>query len=629
MSKRNFKQHRPLFATPVPKEVNSAKIQWKILPVIWLATKRMAMTLGFLMLINIALMLVILPAFVSEKGNVPSLPDEMVLFLEFEDGFYELPEVGGFADPFGESTLTVREMVDAIERATDDDRVKGIFARMRGGDFALTHVYELRAALKRFRDAGKFAHIYSSSYGEGGGGLGRYYLASAFDQIWMQPLGIVTISGVSAEIPFMRGTLDKLGVEPQFFQRKEYKTAYESLTSKGISKYNKEMMERLVGDIRAEILATIPLERGMKPAAFEKLVNKGLFTSAEAEKAGLITRADYGDILLDDVAEELTGERDIEELDIVTLKNYAALSADDGGLMGLGKAKVALVYTVGAIMPKGDDSGFGADGIAAADEIAPAILQASRDEDVKAIVLRVDSPGGSPTASESILRAVEKAQERGKIVVVSMGATAASGGYWVSAYADRIFALPTTLTGSIGVVGGKFAIEELSSKLGVNWDKVTWGKNAGMWSLNTPFNASEGERINAMLDQVYDSFIARVAKGRKMEPEAVDKIAGGRVWTGTRAVEVGLVDEIGGLNDALDYVAVQLEREGRNDLKVEVLPKPKTPLEQLLELFGAQVQMGQAVKWQARVMEVFQPALEMIQVHSGEPVSTYEAMRLQ
>ncbi len=631
MPHRKFRQHRPLYTNTLPPAVSEPKMKWKILPIFWLGIKRTATVLGFMVLLNLVLALIILPAFLPQQASSPSLPEEMVLFLKFEGGVRELPAPVSLTDPFAERQATVKDIVEGLDRAAADSRVKGIVARMYNGSFALSHVTEIRAALKRFRDTGKFAHIYSSSYGDGGGGLGRYYLASAFDEIWMQPLGVVSITGVGVEVPFFRETLDKIGVEPQFFKRKDYKTAYESLTDKSISPENKETMQKIVWDIRNEMLTKIPEDRGMNASAFEKLVNKGVFTAPEAEAAGLITYANYGDVLLDNIAEAVTGVRDPDELELINMGDYIGArrgevskfkrSADD---------KIALVYAVGAIMPTGEGGGFSDDGIAAADEIAPAILAASKEEDVSAIVLRIDSPGGSPSASESILRAVEKAQERGKPVIVSMGATAASGGYWIAAYADKIYALPTTLTGSIGVVGGKFAMKDLFSKLGVNWDKVSWGRNAGIWSPNTPFNASESERINAMLDNIYENFVARVAKGRKMSVEAVDKVAGGRVWTGRRAVDVGLVDELGGLENALDHVASLTGVESRNDLNIVVYPKPKTAFEQVLELLDTQATMGKSVKVQERVLKAAGPMLDLLQVYENpQNYSTYEPLSLQ
>ena len=558
----------------------------------------------------------------------PPLPDQMVLYLEFEDGLEEVPKASGFADPFSAGQPTLRDVIAAIDGATSDPRVQGIFARFDQGNFALAHVQEVREAIKRFRASGKFAYIYSPSYGDGGG-FGGYYLASAFEEIWMQPMGVVSIAGLNAEMPFLRTAMDKIGVTPQFFHRKEYKTAYESLTNTEMSPENRAMTQRLVDDMRAEFTRDIPADRGFSHAAFEGLVNKGLFTAKEAESAKLITKVDYADVLVDNIVEKVTGNRESEEEVFVALKTYIAdlhkkpLINDPAAAE---RPKIALVYAVGAIMSTGE----GNSGIAAADEIAPAILEAGDNEDIKAIVLRIDSPGGSPVASESILRAIERAQGKGKKVIVSMGPTAASGGYWIAAYADRIFAMPTTLTGSIGVVGGKFALKDLWEKMGVNWDSVKWGENAAMWSFNTPFTESEALRFNVMLDQIYDGFVERVAKGRKMKPEDVEKIAGGRVWTGTRAVQVGLVDEIGSLAQAMDYTARLLGAADRAGMDVVIMPEPKSALDQILEFLGEQGSVYEGMKWHKAMIEMFGPVLQQAAMMKDSGAAlTYEPLRVE
>lgn len=601
------------------------------MPILWLATKRIAMTIGFVVLVNILIAITIIPALIPDEAATPKLPNEMVLFLTFEDGFLEIPQPASFSDPFAGAELTVRTIVDALDHAREDDRVKGLVARMYGGNFQLSQATEVRNAVKRFRDSGKFAYIYSSSYGEGGGGFGRYYLASAFEQIWMQPLGIVSITGVQAEIPFFRETLDKIGVKPQFFKRKDYKTAFESITEKGISKENRETMQQIIDGIRDQLMTEIPKDRDISTADFQKLVDKGLLTAPEAEEAGLITHMDYADVLLDDIAEKVTGERDADMLELIEVEHYAGvMKKKQQNLFGT-KPKVALVYAVGAIMPTAEGGGLPADGIAAADEIAPAILEAADDYNTEAIVLRIDSPGGSPAASESILRAVEKAQDEGIPVIVSMGSTAASGGYWIAAYADRIYALPTTLTGSIGVVGGKFIFSELMDKVGVNFAEIGWGRNAGLWSTNSSFSSSEAERFNAMLDNVYSNFIARVAKGRDMTEAEVDKIAGGRVWTGAKAIEVGLVDELGGLEAALDHAAIIIGEADRTDIEVVQYPKPKTAFEQIIELLDTQVRIGEAnIRMQEKFLGVAEPMLHQLSVmQSPQDYTTYEPLRLK
>ena len=603
---RNYK-HRPLYAQNLPKEVKKPKMEWKILPILWSGLKRTAMVLGFFLLIQICVTLfIILPAG-KAGGDKVSLPKEMVLYINFDGAVDEINAPKGFKGAFEAPPLTLRETVDTIYKAANDDRVKGMLARMTSTNIGLTQAYELNQALDAFKASGKFAYIYSSSYGEAAQGLGSYALISNFDQIWMQPLGIVTITGLNAEMPFLRGMLDNIGVTPNFYQRKEFKTAYENVTRSEMSDANRETISRLIGDFRDNILDTIPEQVGMDKAQFNSLVNKGLFTAEEARLAGLITHADYADVLVGNIKEAIQGSREAEEEIFVPIRSYHADVKKQSTILKK-SPKVALVYAVGAIVSNSDSGGVpGTSGIASAAEIAPAILDAADDDSVKAIVVRVDSPGGSPTASESILRAIERAQAKGKPVIVSMGATAASGGYWIAAYADQIFVLPSTITGSIGVVGGKIALQDLFDKIDVNWEGVQWGQNAGMWSVNTPFSESEAERINAMLDAVYDGFISRVAKGRDMTLEEVDQIAGGRVWSGKRAVDIGLADQFGGLNDALDYVAQELGQNNRMDLNVVVIPEPKTAFEQILSLIEGQAVLGQLARENAAVLDWIKP----------------------
>ncbi len=558
----------------------------------------------------------------------------MVLYIPFEGDLRETPREASISEPFVPYQPTVHEIVYAIDRAASDDRVKGIMARLDDGNVSLSHAQEIRSALKRFKETGKFTTIYSSSYGGTGGGLSRYYLASAFDEIWMQPLGIVTIPGVRAEVPFFRALLDKIGVTPQFFQREDHKTVYESLTRRSMSPENRETLEGVVGAIRDEIVTTIPQERGIAPEAFSGLVNQGLFTAQEALDNKLITTMDYADVLVENLREEITGDRESEEQIFVGVGSYlGGITREQakGMMSGLidQKPSVALIYAVGPIMDNA--AGASPGGVAAADTIAEAIVTASDDDSIETIVLRVDSPGGSPIASERILRALHNAKNKdGKHVIVSMGATAASGGYWIATNADRIFALPVTLTGSIGVVGGKFAIGELSKNLDVNWDNsVRWGQNSGMWSLTTPFSESEAERMNAMLDQIYDAFLTRVAEGRNMSLEQARDLAGGRVWTGRAALEVGLVDEMGGLEEALDYAATLSGKTDSHELNVVVLPQPKNTLEQILELLGAQAFMAQSIQANRHFIDALEPVLQDMAVYSGNRgVNTYDPVRI-
>lgn len=633
MSKNKWSQHRSLFSKPAQSE--TPKRKWVVLPVIWSAAKRTAMVLGFLMLFSSIVSLIVLST-VLDGAGAPKVPSKAALYIELDGNVIDNSPDAGFGGPFSDPSVTLREIVEAIDHARYDDRIHGIVMRFKDGGISSANAREIRDALQEFKGANKFLRIYSTSYGGFGGGLGRYYLASMFDEIWMQPMGVVSIPGVQAEVPYFRDVLDKIGVEPQFFQRKEYKTAYESAQRSSMSEENREMLSALIGDIQTELVAQIAHDRGMSVEEFGTLVDYGLFTSEEALEVGLITENNYVDMLVDTLRVELTGDADSDEDIIVHVEDYIAdVEARSSSRRGVfpprkKKSRVALIYAVGAIMERGN----GDMSIAASEDIVPAIMDAVDDDSIEAIVLRVDSPGGSPAASESILRALDLAQKEGKLVVVSMGSVAASGGYWIAAHADQIFALPTTITGSIGVLGGKPSLEKFWEKVGVNWDRsVTWGKNSGMWSFNTPFSESEAERFNTMLDYTYISFLERVAKGRNMLLGDVDKIAGGRVWSGLKAKEIGLVDQLGGLNDALDYAAVTLEMKDRYDLDVEVLPVPLTPMEQFMEILdGGVVGVGGMpdVSVITRFMAWVQPLLVQIDMMvNAQDYTIYESVQVR
>lgn len=630
--KNRFIRRRPF--TTQPRTPEKPKAKWVILPILWRGAKRMAMAIGFLVMISLFISIYTLSAMTPQ--GAAGLPKDIVLVLPFDQDLADVPDSGGFAAGFAAPPPSVYQITEAIEAAKDDPRVKGIVATLGSGALPLSHTEEIRAALKDFRTSGKFTHIYAPSYGEGGGGLGKYYMASAFETIWMQPMGVLSIPGINAEVPYLRGVLDTLGVTPQFYQRHEYKTAYESLTNTEMSPANRVMLTEMVSNLRDVLVRDIAQSRGMEPSSFEALVGKGLFTDDAALEAGLIDKLDYQDVLEDLLIEQATGQKpdDVEDenLPFVDVADYHAdLMEHKHGLMGdEGKPKLAIVYVSGAII-QGEEDGGNSNGIAAADAIVPAIDEATRDEDVKAIILRVDSPGGSPTASESILRALDKAKAKGKPVIVSMGPTAASGGYWVAAKADAIFAHPTTITGSIGVLGGKVALENAWEKIGLNWGTVKWGQNAGIWSMNTPFSETEAAQINLMLDDVYESFLARVSEGRKMDVAAVDSIARGRVWTGEIAKQIGLVDQLGGLTDALDYAAKQSGLSGRSEALVEVYPKPLNAFEKLAKLLGAQERSVQVLAAQARLLEFLAPALESLALATGNPrdYGVYEPLRVR
>jgi protease-4 len=577
MTKRSY------FYRPKPSQPAEKPKRWNISKIIWRAVKKTCMVVGAMVLLSALLSTCIVLIVGRSAGPGAPLPKDMVLVFNMEEGLAEMQTKPSILDPFPFMQPTVRNVVDAIDRAATDDRVRALVFSLKTG-VGMVHAQELRQAVMRFRQSGKPAKIYAPSFAMGTGGMTEYYLASAFDEIWMQPVGMLSITGMYLEMPFAQNALDKIGVQAQFFQREEYKSAMESFTRDNISPENREMLSQIINDWSSRMMDEIALSREIDRDMFAQLINEGIFTGEEALKLGLIDRLAHPDLIRPEIQAAATGNPEDETVQLYPLGDYAArkpaqrASADN---------KVALIYVVGSIV---DSEGAG--GRAGASEIAATISAASEDEAIKAIVVRVDSPGGSPTASETIRRALVRAQEKGKPVIISMGPVAASGGYWVAANADKIYAMPGTLTGSIGVVMGKFEVSDLWEKIGVNWEGPQFGANADMWSINQPFDEAATARLNVMIDSTYEAFLSRVAEGRNLTPEETRRIAKGRAYTGETAQELGLVDELGGLHAALDGAAKEIGFDDRTQINVVKMPRELGGLERLLELIGQDVSIG-------------------------------------
>lgn len=567
---------------PKPKRFHFGKI-------IWTALKKTCMVIGAIVLISAVLG--VISASRSSRDAVPVMPKSVVLGLDMSGS---IPEESGTSQylellNLGDKTLTFYKLIDALESAAKDDRVKALVFRVSDAGYNITQLQELRKAVLNFKKSGKKTYIYSESYGGSGYGLGLYYLASAFDEIWMQPVGVVAIGGINAEMPFFKDVMAKYGVEAQFFQRKEYKNAMEHLTSNKMSPASREETQGLINTLAQQLVEPIKADRSKISKTFDGLLNLGLITDDAALKDGLIDRAGYEDELFSMLRDTYTSSK------TVSVDYYASAVAHEmsrADLLGRGgsKASVAVIHVDGMIVSGsgGKSSPYGLEeDMATADDIADAIIDAAKDKKYKAIVLRVNSPGGSPSASETIARAVTWAMtEKKKPVYVSMGALAASGGYWISAGATKIYAQDATLTGSIGVVGGKINLHGLWDKYDVHWESVSYGQNSGMMSMNTPFSVSEQKQFELTLDNVYGHFIDRVSKGRHMTPAQVEAVAKGHVWTGQEAKVKGLVDEIGGLNDVLDQIAHDNRLASRAQLSVVHLPSEDDPFAVLFSLLG-------------------------------------------
>ncbi len=427
---------------------------------------------------------------------------------------------------------TVRGFLDALERGAEDPRVKGVYAHIDGDTLGLAKTQEVRDAVAAFRGKGKFAIAFSESFGEFGVGTRPYYLATAFDEIWLQPLGAVGLVGLHAEVPFLRGTLDRLGIEPSFARREEYKSAANSLTETEMTAPQREEVESLLTSMAGQIVHGIAETRHLSESEVQGLIDHGPLFADEAKTARLVDRIGYRDEAISE-AHRRAGSG----AEQVPLSRYLE-GADHPHNKG---PTIALIYGTGLIVQGGGSANrFSGSAEMSAREVTRAFRDAFRDAKVRAILFRIDSPGGSAVASESIWREVVRARERGKPVIVSMGDTAGSGGYYVAAPADKIVAQPATLTGSIGVLAGKLVIAQLLNKIGVTTDSAERGANSGMFSTLRDFSPAEQQRLDTFLDLTYRGFKEHVAAGRHLSEDQVEAVAKGRVWSGEEAKANGL-----------------------------------------------------------------------------------------
>jgi protease IV len=500
----------------------------------------------------------------------PSLPSSIVLTVDLSRGLAEGSSQSAFSGLLFGKKQRLRDFLDALERAGDDSRVKGLYARFSGDTIAIAKAQEVRDAIRDFRAKGKFAIAFADSFGEFGGGTRPYYLATASDEIWLQPMGEVGLVGLRSEVPFVRGTLDKLGIAPRFEHREEYKTAVNSLTETQMTAPQREMTEDLLGSMLGQVVRGIAEARKLPQDQVASLIDRGPFFADDAKAAQLVDRIGYRD-----EAVARAHERAGSGAELVSISRYlgGAGRPHDSG------AKIALIYGTGLITAGDGGGSLGGDEEMSARKLTRAFRQAVRDDKVRAILFRIDSPGGSAVASETIWREVVFARERGKPVVVSMGEVAGSGGYYVAAPADKIVAEPATLTGSIGVLAGKLVVSGLLQKLGITTDAVETGANAGMFSAVRDFSPEALQRLNTLLDVTYRGFKQHVAAGRHLSDDQVEAVAKGRVWTGEEAKAKGLVDELGGYATALRLAKEAAKIPPDEGFRLTLFPRTKGTLE--------------------------------------------------
>ena len=499
-------------------------------------------------------------------------------------------ETAGF-DPLtvlsaGGRPLTLRETVAALHRAAEDDRVAGLIARVQIPHAPPGPVQELREAVEAFT-AVKPSLAWAETYP----GTLSYYLASAFGEVWLQPSGHVGLVGFATSALFLRDALDKLGLQPEFVARGEYKSAANRFTESGYTEAHREADTRLVQSLYEQVRAAVAAARKLDPDTVDALADRAPLLRDDAVAAGLVDRIGFRDEAYARIAELVGAPVPSRDVDThpdapprLYLSRYARATTPRPGprLPGRrGEPAVAVVTVHGPIVNgRGGPSPLSLGRSAAGgDTIAAALREAAADDDIAAIVLRVDSPGGSVTASETIWREVVRARER-KPVVASMGAVAASGGYYVSMAANEIVANPGTITGSIGVVTGKFVARELKGRLGIGSGTVRTNPNADVWSADEPFTEAQRAHVEAEADLCYTDFVERVAAGRGLAVADVEAVARGRIWTGADAAERGLVDHLGGLRAAVARAKVLAGLDP--DAKVRLVGYPSSSLLELL-----------------------------------------------
>lgn len=524
--------------------------------------KRRAIIIGVLLLFVV---LLVWAAWKPER-----LASNSVLVIDAEGSIEEQAPPSFFGPLTGNSVPVLHDYTDAIDSARNDSRIRGIVVRIAPLSTGWAKLEEIRQHLLSFRASGKPSICY---LGYDGIGNPEYYLASACDKVWLVPSNPVDIRGMMAEAMFLRGTLDKLKIIPEFYHIAEFKTATNMFTEKKFTPPHREEVESVLRSIYDQYVNGAAEARGMDRAKFESFLNSGPLLSNDAVNDRIVDRLGYWDQVQDFFKAQYHGWNPI------SLSRYRSFSEQDDGITG---PKIAVVHATGLIVSGESQSTPGGGFVMGGDSVARDIRDAREDSGVRAIVLRIDSGGGSVVGSEVIRREVELAQGQ-KPVVVSMSDVAASGGYWIATPAAKIVADANTITGSIGVLTGKMNLSGLYNLLGLSTDYVATSDNATLFSDQQNFTPQQEAFIQKSLNETYAQFTEGVAKGRKMSVEAVDKIGKGREWSGKQGKDIGLVDEIGGFDRALAVAKELANIPASESVRIVRYPEEKSLIEQLLE----------------------------------------------
>ena len=525
---------------------------------------------SFLAMIFLFVLVIVFIFYLIPKEEVVFVKDNSVLKIEFKDPVLDRTSENPFSDidllnSSTEGSVEFKDILDNIEKAKNDDKIKGIYLNFSSVNAGFSQIEEIRNKLFDFKESGKFIYSYADSYSQS-----AYYLASVSDKIALNPEGIIELKGLSAEIMFYKGLMDKLGIDAQIIRHGKFKGAVEPFMYNQMSNENREQIEKLLNSISDYMIDGIATEReGVTSEEIHKMINNMYLSSArKCLESGIIDKIAYQDQILSDLEDK--SEHEITLTDYMKVKNPKTSVSDN---------KIAIIYATGEI-----NTGKGSYNTIGSETTVEAIREASEDENVKAIVLRVNSPGGSALASEIIWREINLAKQKKK-VVVSMGDYAASGGYYIACNADKIFANNSTLTGSIGVFGIVPNTKNfLNEKLGVYIETVKTHKHSDIANGYRKLSNDELNVIQNSVEDIYETFITHVSEGRGIPVRKVDEIGQGRVWSGTDALSIGLIDEIGGLEDAIASAA---DLSSLEDYRIITLPKKTDMFEEFIESFSA------------------------------------------
>ena len=576
-------------------------------------------TLGFLLVAGVAAAWLLFDRVEPLRVAADPLPETMVLTLDLAEGVIEARPDNPLSRVSLGRTLVLHEALALLEAAGADPRVKGLFVRLGRGTPGLAMVQELRDAVLDLRAAGKFAVAFAETFGEAGNGTQHYYLASAFERIWLQPSGEVGLTGFSLQSPFLRGALEEIGIEPRFGERGAYKGALAFLTDRALPEPQRENLQRLLESTLDQVVEGIASARGLERNDVLQLVDTAPHDARTALERKLVDRMGYWSEAEAD-ALEAAGLAEAEPgQGFVSLAEFGQRreAPEPQG------ETIALVYGLGPVVldSGGNDPVFGELSMGS-DTVSAALRAAMESPEVKAIVFRVDSPGGSYVASDAIWHEMRRAREAGLPVIVSMGEVAASGGYFVAAPAHAIVAQPGTITGSIGVVTGKVVMAGLWERLGIAWDGVKAGARADAWSPARDFTEAEWAQVEASLDRVYADFTRKVAEGRNLPMDKVLRIAEGRVWTGADAFQIGLVDALGGYRRAFALAREAAGLDSEAPIQVRVFPEVRDPFQALIEdVLGEALEapgMGAVARGLARIVKALSQVAGIIESLDGE-----------